>query len=96
MPGLHDPAGDVVVAVFISILAQKKNMSADPNTLIAGATCIQSCIPPGMQLPVIISILAPGEDPNALMDAAKCIQNCIPDGMQLPVLISLVAGLAQS
>ena len=42
--------------VLISIFAQLANLMPDPKALIDGATCIACNIPPGYQLPVLISL----------------------------------------
>jgi hypothetical protein len=69
-------------------------MPTDIATLIDNAKCIETCIPTGMQLPVLIALFAQiagtSTDPATLVDNARCIETCIPPGMQLPVIISLL------
>jgi hypothetical protein len=69
-------------------------MPTPTDTLMADARCINQCIPSGMQLAVLISMLAKllgmTTDTNAMMAAARCINSCIPAGMQMAVLIGLV------
>lgn len=68
------------------------------NELLDSAKCIGSCIPQGMQLPVLINIFAEianmSTTPGELMDSAKCYASCIPERMQLPVLIYLATQIA--
>ncbi len=75
-------------------------MATPLNTLADEARCIESCIPIGMQLPVLIYLFAQiagaSTDPATLMANAKCYETCIPPGMQLPVLISLLDTVANS
>ena len=68
-------------------------MPTATDSLMSDAKCIDSCIPPGMQLSVLISLFAQiagvSTDTNSLMAGATCINSCIPQGMQLSVLVSL-------
>ena len=61
--------------------------------LIEQARCLNSCLPAGYQVPVLISIFAKiagvSADPNSLIADARCLNSCIPAGMQLSVLIDL-------
>ncbi len=70
-----------------------EQISCEPSELVKNATCIFECVPPGMQLPVLISIFCQLADmdctPASLMTSAVCQLQCIPAGMQMPVLISL-------
>ncbi len=73
-------------------------MACDPQTLIAGATCLECNVPPGMQLPVLIALAAQiagvSADPQSLVASAAPLQ-AIPDGLRLPVLISLACQIAK-
>ena len=73
--------------------------SADINTVLDGAKCVDSTIPRGMQLPVLIYIFAKlanmQVDPNALIEQAKCINAYIPAGLQVSVLILLSSYIQQ-
>lgn len=70
-------------------------MSAQTDTYVQEAACINACIPRGDQLAVLIYLFAQiagvTTDPNTLMQQAACINNCIPMGMQLPVLVYLAS-----
>ncbi len=70
-----------------------EQVSCEPSDLMRGATCIYECVPPGMQMPILISIFCQLADmdctPSSLMTSAVCQLQCIPAGMQMPVLISL-------
>lgn len=70
----------------------------DTQQLMDDAKCINSCVPSGMQLSILISIFAKianmNTDPNALMDGARCIHSCVPDGMKMSVLISLADSMS--
>ena len=61
---------------------------------MAGARCIEPCVPQGMELSVLISIFAQiagvSTDPNSLMAGAVCIDRCIPKGIQDAALISIL------
>lgn len=67
---------------------------AEPQELLDGARTLES-IPPGMQLPILISLFAQlagvSADPQTLIDGAQCIACGIPPGMQVAVLISLLS-----
>ncbi len=67
--------------------------ACDTNTLTQQAQCLNCVLPPGMQTPILISLLARiagvSDDPQFLIEQSKCYQNCIPDGMKMPVLIYL-------
>lgn len=70
-------------------------MATDIATLLDQAKCINSCIPQGMQLAVLIYLLAlsAGVDPtdtNALINNARCIDSCIPDGAKAAVITKLL------
>jgi len=74
-------------------------MSAiDTTTLMNNARCIESCVPEGMQLAVLINLFAQiagmSTDPNTLMQAARCM-TCIPEGDRMGVLIYLADQIAQ-
>ena len=43
--------------VFIYLLTLIAKTEATPATLVENAKCYETCIPPGMQWPVIISLL---------------------------------------
>lgn len=70
--------------------------STDPNVLAGDANCL-ICIPPGMQMPVMIWLLCQiagvTTDPNTLIKNAGCLQ-CIDPGMQGPVMIWLLTQIA--
>lgn len=70
-------------------------MSAQTDSYVQGANCINSCVPPGDQLAVLIYLFAKiagvTTDPNTLMQASNCINSCIPPGLQLPVLVYLAS-----
>ena len=72
--------------------------ATDPTILESNAKCIAKCIPPGDQLPVLISLFAQiagvSADPTALVAGAKCYSKCIAPGDQLPVLIYLADAIA--
>lgn len=72
--------------------------TCDPKNLTAQAACLESCIPAGMQVPVLISLFAQlagvNQDPNFLMQQAKRYADCIPAGLQLPVLLFLACEIA--
>jgi hypothetical protein len=74
--------------------------ATDPTTLEANAQCIARCIPPGDQLPVLISLFAQfagvSTDPASLVAGARCYSKCIAPGDQLPVLIYLADAIANS
>lgn len=65
------------------------------QALVAKASCVNSCIPRGMQTAALISLIqTAAEDtstPQQLMDKARCIDSCISPGMLMPVLIALGA-----
>lgn len=68
-------------------------MAVDTDTLVNDARCIDSCIPQGMQMAVLIKIFASianmSTETDSLISGAVCINQCIPQGMQLAVLVSL-------
>jgi hypothetical protein len=70
--------------------------TTDPTALAADANCL-NCIPPGLQLPVLIWLFAQiagvTTDPTTLAANANCLA-CIPPGMQWPVLIWLATQIA--
>jgi hypothetical protein len=70
--------------------------TTDPTELAADANCL-NCIPPGMQWPVAIWILAQiagvTTDPTTLAANAACL-NCIPPGMQMPIIIWLLTQIS--
>lgn len=72
-------------------------MALDTNALMNDARCINDCIPAGMQLPVLIWLIAninsQSTDPKTLMNDARCIDSCIPVNMRLPVLIALAENI---
>ncbi len=75
-------------------------MPATPtDTLINDARCVDSCVPYGMRMAVLISLFAHiagvPTDTDSLINGAKCVQDCIPDGMKLSVLISLADQINQ-
>lgn len=65
----------------------------DPSSFTAGAPCNFCAIPPGLQLPTLISIFAKLAnmplDPSTLMADAVCVHACVPGSYQMPVLIAL-------
>lgn len=65
----------------------------DPSDFTAGAPCNFCVIPPGLQLPTLISIFAKlanmSLDPATLISDAVCVQACVPPGFQMAALISL-------
>lgn len=71
-------------------------MASTPQRLSTASQCYE-CIPPGLQLGVLIYefaiIAGMATDPQTLMTAAKCME-CIPQGQQMPVLISLADKIA--
>ena len=75
-------------------------MSADPQTLVNNAQCIEHCVPTGMQLPVLISLVAKlagaNPDPTVLVANTQCIGQFIPPGLQLAVLVSVACQLADN
>lgn len=73
-------------------------MAVDTQQLLDDAKCIQTCIPPGMQMPVINSLLgqmAHETDVDEMIAGALCVQTCIPNGMQGAVIISLAEQLTE-
>lgn len=74
-------------------------MAVDTQQLLDDAKCIQTCIPLGMQMPVINSLLgqmAHETDIDEMIAGAQCVQTCIPNGMQGAVLITIAANVAAS
>jgi hypothetical protein len=75
-------------------------MATSPNELLESAKCINCNIPPGMQLSVLIALLAKvagiNPDPTTLISMASCIECNIPPGMQIPVLIALADQIVNS
>mgnify|MGYP003606571225 CR=1 FL=1 len=73
--------------------------AAEINTVLDGAKCVDSTIPRGMQLPVLIYIFSKlanmQVDPQVLIDQAKCINAYVPAGLQLSVLILLASYIQQ-
>lgn len=69
------------------------------SDLIKASTCINSCIPVGMQLPVLIYLLQQmagnAMSTDELMQEAACYRTCIPPGMLKPVVIYLLDQIAQ-
>jgi hypothetical protein len=68
------------------------NQSTD--SLVQSATCLNSCIPDGAKMAVLIYLFAKiagvsTTNTDALVQAAACLNNCIPPGMQLAVLVYL-------
>lgn len=63
-------------------------VSCEPQDLINSATCIDHCIPPGMQTSIqtyLLAVIAGVDpDPTALIAAAKCFR-CIPPGTQIEI-----------
>lgn len=74
-------------------------VSCDPSSLVEDARCIDSCIPEGMQMSVLISIFCQlagmSCDPSTLINDARCIDSCIPPGYRMSVLISLACQLLE-
>ncbi len=74
-------------------------VSCEPAELIANATCLDQCIPKGLQLAVLILLF--GElvdmpsDAQTLLDNATCLDQCIPDGAKMSVLISLACQIVE-
>jgi hypothetical protein len=75
-------------------------MSAQTDSYVQGATCINSCIPDGMKLSVLIYIFAQlagvTTDPNTLIQASVCLNSCIPGDMKMAVLIYLASQITSS
>lgn len=73
-------------------------MACDAQSLATDAACIQTCIPEGMRMAVLIYLAAQvaGVDPTAqsLVNSATCIQTCVPPGMRLAVLVSLACQIS--
>jgi hypothetical protein len=71
--------------------------TCDPQTLVTQAQCLECKIPTGMEIPVLIVLLAQIAgvplDAQELVNEAKCIECQIPQGMQLPVLIGIMCKL---
>lgn len=70
--------------------------AVDTNALIQASRCIDSCIPDGQKMAVIIYLLAQiaAVDPidtKALLENSKCINSCIPQGAQWAVVIYLLS-----
>lgn len=74
--------------------------SPDPNVLAQDAQCLECGLPPGMQGPVIIWLLAQiagvSTDPTFLAQQAQCIECGIPPGMYLPVMIWLLTQISSA
>lgn len=70
-------------------------MAANAATLQADARCIQQCVEPGFEVPILIylfsQIAGVSPDPKTLMANARCLEACIPPGMMLSVLVSLAS-----
>lgn len=67
--------------------------TAELKALLDDARCIQKCIPGGLQLSALISLVnAGGMTAAQLIESARCLNSCIPKGLQLAALISLVSG----
>lgn len=71
--------------------------SEEIEALIAKSACIDSCIPRGMQMAALISLIqtvsGDTSTPAQLMERAKCLYGCIPTGMLMPVLLGMGAQL---
>lgn len=75
----------------------------EPDDLMAEARCLNSCIPPGMELSVVIYLLTEillSQDPmadigtNNLLRQSRCFNSCIPPGSQLAVANYLLCQIA--
>jgi hypothetical protein len=68
--------------------------SCDPNDLMAEASCLRSCLSPGMhpaaQTYLLAVIVGGSLDPETLLQEAKCFLQCIPPGSQLEVQVHLL------
>lgn len=74
-------------------------MAAPDSTQLAeNARCVFTCLPEGLQLPVLITLFAQiagvNPDPTQLAENARCIATCVPPGMLLPILVTLAAQIA--
>lgn len=73
-------------------------MACDSQTLVNQATCLECGLAPGVQWPVVISLLSQiagvPSDPQSLMAGASCLLCNLSPGMQMPVIISLLCQLA--
>lgn len=76
-------------------------MPTDTASLVANSVCVNSCIPNGLQLAVLIKQFADlaGQPTDAagiqfLIDNSVCINSCIPAGLQMAVLINLLSQIS--
>jgi hypothetical protein len=71
----------------------------DPDVLIEGSKCFDSCIPQGMQMAVQTYLLAQiaggSEDPATLMEAAKDFQK-LPTNTLREIQVYLACQIAQA
>lgn len=81
-------------------LAPQPVPETDIHTLLDASKCINSCIPVGMQMPVLIYLMQQmsgnGMTTDQLMQAAACNAKCIPVGMQRPIIIYLLDQILQN
>jgi hypothetical protein len=74
------------------------SIACDPTSLVSGAACLECGIPPGLQKPIIISLLAQiaGVPVNAttLIANAACLECGIPPGMQDAIINYLLCQIA--
>lgn len=76
-------------------------MSAETNALISASRCIDSCIPDGMKLAVIIYLLSvyanvDYTDTNSLIRSARCIDSCVPTGAIPSIIVKLLQQIAEA
>lgn len=64
---------------LISIFAEIAGVSADPQTLMARASCIYSCVPAGMQMGILIDL--------AQQILAGGANSCLLHGVGAPVAV---------
>lgn len=76
--------------VLIAQWAEMAGVAADAQALVDSAKCM-ACIPPGMQMQVMIYLLsqiAGITDVQTIMENAKCF-SCLPQGMEGAAMIYL-------
>jgi len=74
------------------------SVACDPTSLVSGAVCLECGIPPGLQKPIIISLLCKianmNCDPTSLIAGAACLECGIPPGMQDAITNYLLCQIA--
>ena len=76
------------------------SIACDATSLVSGAACLECSIPPGLQKPVIISLLCKianmNCDPTSLVAGAACLECGIPPGMQDAITNYLLCQIANN